>query len=1136
MSCDTRDEEVRIIMKYSTIAGTEPTIPTSGDHSDGTWLPTDLYTGELFLNSADDKLWIRTDNGIVGIGGTAGATFSGIYDYVHIAGGTYSGEVYAPTFSSIGIVAQNIYGDQFEGNAGLSASFIGNFYGDGSNLTGIIADWLGGTVSTPVHFTDRVDFTNDTYLDGIIYSNNPNIVINSSLEISGGVSASIFYGDGSGLTNLPTGTYSDTYTSTAALTGNTILFTRNDASDYSVDLTPILATQGVAMIQWDDTIDVLTLYMNDSTELGITIDTFAQVNSTGPITAPEFYGGTFYGSFVGDITGVIGATGPAGSTGPAGPIGATGTAGTLEQTLKAGNTTGTQSIIISSSASIIRGYNGVHHHWYDATNPMLGDYYRIENGTGASSSYIMLEDDVRGNIRIANNNTYDITSNYSENTNIIVGQGDIQHNAIVRDYTGGTVWTSTNQYIGGNGSDMTTRDYIADTTGLISTSTTGVYLQGGRNGGLSASDITITPDTITSRTENDGYSWSQIEQKSDVIIVSGSSEHFRGLEYDNDYSSSYIGYSMVSKDYVDGTFGINDITYADILTRVSVGSLTIGRNYYITDRQIWIEALGTKQLSPTAKKLQIIVKSDVYITDGTWSPTATYAIGAKAVWGGKVWNNLTGAVGSKTDWSYGIYRSLDATNWVEVPNTNTTYYIGKIFDIEYEVATDIIWSQSDDKENHITWDINGDNTPYAYEVTDWGSPLVYGNRNVKVITNNYAQVNDNENIYGYITENTGWIEHNKNVNEYIKTNSGHIFNNNCNRRGSISDNTNNVSGNDIGGGITTNTSNVSGNMNNGDIAGNTSPFIGANMNNGSIYDNTTTGDITFNTNAYNINNNSNTGAITLNSNNGAIAGNSHGGGIELNSNNGYITNNFGSGSIYWNSNNGDITNNQNDGWIRYNTNADFISDNANIGDIERNANNGYISQNSNTGAIGYNTNASNIGSNTNSGYINNNSNNGTIANNTNTGIVFFNSNGGGIFNNSNGGSIESNSNSSDIAYNSNNDYIYKNSNNGYINNNSCWSIEFNSNAGYIENNTSGSIQTCSNNGNVHSNTTSMSYNSNNGDIYLNSTVGEISHNSNNGQIAGNTQTSGTCDIMYNNNNGDIGGARTANVVGTIVNI
>jgi hypothetical protein len=59
---DTLDARIRI--KRSTLTGEEPTIPGTADHLDGTWLATDIYIGEIFLNQADNKAWIRTDSGV----------------------------------------------------------------------------------------------------------------------------------------------------------------------------------------------------------------------------------------------------------------------------------------------------------------------------------------------------------------------------------------------------------------------------------------------------------------------------------------------------------------------------------------------------------------------------------------------------------------------------------------------------------------------------------------------------------------------------------------------------------------------------------------------------------------------------------------------------------------------------------------------------------------------------------------------------------------------------------------------------------------------------------------------------------------------------------------------------------------
>ena len=63
----------RMILKVSSITNDVATIPTTNDHQDGSWLDTDIYIGELFLNVADNILQTRTDTGIVEVSdGTSG--------------------------------------------------------------------------------------------------------------------------------------------------------------------------------------------------------------------------------------------------------------------------------------------------------------------------------------------------------------------------------------------------------------------------------------------------------------------------------------------------------------------------------------------------------------------------------------------------------------------------------------------------------------------------------------------------------------------------------------------------------------------------------------------------------------------------------------------------------------------------------------------------------------------------------------------------------------------------------------------------------------------------------------------------------------------------------------------------------
>lgn len=60
-------QDSRILIKSSTVTGTVPTVPASNDHTDGTWLITDLYKGEVFINQADGKVYTRIASGIIQI-------------------------------------------------------------------------------------------------------------------------------------------------------------------------------------------------------------------------------------------------------------------------------------------------------------------------------------------------------------------------------------------------------------------------------------------------------------------------------------------------------------------------------------------------------------------------------------------------------------------------------------------------------------------------------------------------------------------------------------------------------------------------------------------------------------------------------------------------------------------------------------------------------------------------------------------------------------------------------------------------------------------------------------------------------------------------------------------------------------
>lgn len=70
-------EYTRLICKRATTTTTEPTVPSTSEIDAG-WVATDIYEGELFINTKDDRIWMRTQNGIVEIGtsGSIGTTLS----------------------------------------------------------------------------------------------------------------------------------------------------------------------------------------------------------------------------------------------------------------------------------------------------------------------------------------------------------------------------------------------------------------------------------------------------------------------------------------------------------------------------------------------------------------------------------------------------------------------------------------------------------------------------------------------------------------------------------------------------------------------------------------------------------------------------------------------------------------------------------------------------------------------------------------------------------------------------------------------------------------------------------------------------------------------------------------------------
>lgn len=89
----------RLLNHALSTAGQTFTVPVSNDHTDETWLASDLYIGEIGVNVTDDKVYVRTNNGIIQIatgtssGGTSSTTGVFVFNSPNIViGSTYSAD------------------------------------------------------------------------------------------------------------------------------------------------------------------------------------------------------------------------------------------------------------------------------------------------------------------------------------------------------------------------------------------------------------------------------------------------------------------------------------------------------------------------------------------------------------------------------------------------------------------------------------------------------------------------------------------------------------------------------------------------------------------------------------------------------------------------------------------------------------------------------------------------------------------------------------------------------------------------------------------------------------------------------------------------------------------------------------
>ena len=331
-----------------------------------------------------------------------------------------------------------------------------------------------------------------------------------------------------------------------------------------------------------------------------------------------------------------------------------------------------------------------------------------------------------------------------------------------------------------------------------------------------------------------------------------------------------------------------EVTITDLNTVLIPGNLLKPGALYKIDTQqtswkdngIFLQAISTNQLNKVGARLFLAPRTYQTTTDGfgnnwlgVWRSTLTPAIGDLVIWGGRVWSNVTGSVGSFLD----PFTTLDGDWYVIDKDTfSNGEYIEMIMACQFDYANNWVEKQLDDNGNIV----GIGPAEVAYEGQILYNPCDYSdwNQNTKnpVFRNNLPMGFFNNivsTLYGNVCKRIWNNLTNLHISEnlliegeiYFNTNNGFIWRNKVGKD------------------------------------------IFSNSNNGSIDNNHTTGHINFNINTGNITSNSNNGNISLNSNGDDIYSNSNNGHIDQNYNNGVIDNNSNNGDIYSNTNNGPIS-------------------------------------------------------------------------------------------------------------------------------------------------------------------------------------------------------------------------------------
>ena len=180
---------------------------------------------------------------------------------------------------------------------------------------------------------------------------------------------------------------------------------------------------------------------------------------------------------------------------------------------------------------------------------------------------------------------------------------------------------------------------------------------------------------------------------------------------------------------------IEHITWQDGINLISSETVVPNQLYHITDRGWYLEGLTSTSFNIDGHMYVSVAKEQFYTSlglyKGVWTPYVTipYSIGDMVIYGGKVWINASGGIGSPLS-----LHTLDSTWTLQ---TNSDYYSDVLLKIHVNYEQDWVFRNEDKRGNiiHIPYDVYGTITDHRNVWSDWNRPMFSAN-DILVCLNN----------------------------------------------------------------------------------------------------------------------------------------------------------------------------------------------------------------------------------------------------------------------------------------------------------------------------------------------------------------------------------------------------------------